>query len=458
MQSVRKLAFLLIAALILALPAAVFAQTATPSPAAPVESGASIEVGDSVTDELTTEQITQRYTFEGESGQLVTITAISEDFDTYLTLEDEFGTSLDTDDDSAGNLDSRIGPFEIPSNGTYTAVVSSYSGNATGEYTISLSTVEMDLIEYTQVIDAELTTAQLTALYTFRATAGDVITVSMDSDAFDSYLELSDAADPSYSLISDDDGGGGLNSMIGPFTVPFTGSFLISASSLSNSDVGAFTLRLNRVELSEIAFGDTVETELSEDIPALYFGFDGSTGDVIDVDVESDGAVDTVVSIKGPDNYEIGYDDDSGDNFDPEIRSLVLNQTGRYTLVVQPYADGDFGAFSVTITQSELASLDDGPQTVRLNDKQYQGVLSFEGVAGETVRLSFDSSSDSTFSQPTITVTQGGTEIAYVSTTSVTDVAFSITIPSDGEVIVQIDDYSYTNVVLEVSMEAVEEE
>jgi hypothetical protein len=458
MQSARKLAFLLIAALVLALPAAVFAQTATPS--APVETGAgtSIEVGDSVTDELTVEQITQRYTFTGESGQLVTITLVSEDFDTYLTLEDQFGTSLDTDDDSAGNLDSRIGPWEVPSNGEYTIVVSSYSGNATGEYTLSLDTVELDLIEYTQVIDDELTTDRLTGLYTFSGTAGDVITIGMESDAFDSYLQLFDANDSSYSLITDDDGGNGLNSMIGPYTLPFTGSYLINASSLSNSDVGAFTLRLNRIELSDIEYGETVEAELSESIPTLYYGFDGTTGDVIDVDVESNDAVDTVVSVKGPDNYEVGYDDDSGDNFDPEIRSLVLNQTGRYTLVVQPYASGDFGEFNVTITQSELASLDDGPQTVRLNDKQYQGVLRFEGVAGQTVRLSFDSSNNSSTSQPTITVTQEGLEIAYISSTSVTDVAFSIIVPNDGEVIVQIDDYSYTSTVLNVSMEVVEEE
>src|SRR5690606_18853597 len=102
-------------------------------------------------------------------------------------------------------------------------------------------------------------------------------------------LTLSDPA--GLELISNDDGGGSLNALIGPYTLPETGDYLITASSWSGSSSGDFELIFARAELITLEYGDTATVEFDDDNTVAYFAFEGSDGDVIDIYV--DGDVDT---------------------------------------------------------------------------------------------------------------------------------------------------------------------
>ena len=72
------------------------------------------------------------YSFEGESGQTVTITMASEEFDTLLILLDPEGEEIAVNDDYGGTLNSTI-VTTLPASGAYTVLAGSYSGQG-GEY------------------------------------------------------------------------------------------------------------------------------------------------------------------------------------------------------------------------------------------------------------------------------------------------------------------------------------
>lgn len=85
------------------------------------------------------------YEFDGEAGQAMTIELQSEDFDTILLLKGPNGDILTSNDDYGGTLNSTI-VLELPEDGTYSAVASSFSGQG-GDYQIEVRPAS----EYEQV-------------------------------------------------------------------------------------------------------------------------------------------------------------------------------------------------------------------------------------------------------------------------------------------------------------------
>lgn len=439
MLKVSRIVSLTLLLVLMALPLTAGAQAAEP-----------IAIGDSVEGTLTEANSQALYEFEATAGQTISITLSSSDFDAYLLLQVGDENVIASDDDSAGSLNSRIGAFTIPEDGTYTIVATSYSayynsGATPGDFTLSLAEFETRSIEYTQTVDAELTDEELVAYYTFSGQEGDTVIIRLNSSDFDSYLRLSDAGGE---LMSNDDGGGNLNSLIGPYVLPATGTYTIAASSLSESATGSYTLSLERVELNIINFGDEVEGELGKNAPAIYFSFEGTSGDVVSIEVDSD--ADTNLTLNDPYNYQVAFDEDGGSGANPEISEVSLNSTGIYTIVVQsPF--GDTGPFTLTLARSELPSLDEGSQTLSFSTEQTQRGVVFTANAGETVRLTL--SSGGAEASPSVDVLQAGNSLTYISSSRVSQLSVDFVTPDDGDVVVNISDYSYTNLRLQVTLE-----
>ncbi|MBZ0296617.1 MAG: PPC domain-containing protein [Anaerolineae bacterium] len=445
--------FVFLLCLLIGMP--VLAQDATP-----------VEIGESVSGELSESQPEALYTFSGEQGQSIIITLTSDDFDAYLRLQDEAGDDIATDDDSAGGFNSQIGPLPLPTNDTYTVVATSLSGNATGSYTLTVdrSSVEpddtedmdtdssMQTIEYGQTIEDELTSEVLARVYSFTGAEGDAVTIRLSSDEFDSYLTLQDSN--GTTLLTDDDGAGSLNSLIGPYALPADDTYTIIASSLSGDAIGSYTLVFNTAAITSLAF-DTPQ-EVTVETGGTYFQFDAEAGQVIDIVAESGDTVDTKMSLHSPSNYEVASDDDSGGSFDPAIRNFAVVETGTYTLLLSPYSEFDTGDVTVTLTSVELESLDDGPQVLKLNEKQNHALVTFEGVADQPVRLTFEIDSEDDYASPSVTLTQAGSSLSYNSFTNVQEVSFVTVIPDDGPVTITVENYSYTNISITVTLEAIE--
>lgn len=79
-----------------------------------------------------------RWTFSGRAGDTVTISMVSNEFDSYMELYDQNNNLAAFDDDSGGNRNSLIAYFTLPTTGTYTVAARSYTSSASGQYTLSL--------------------------------------------------------------------------------------------------------------------------------------------------------------------------------------------------------------------------------------------------------------------------------------------------------------------------------
>lgn len=413
-----------------------------------------IAVGDSVTGELTTRAPESTYSLEVEADATVMITLTSNDFDTYLVLSDAAGDEIATDDDSAGSLNSRI-TYTFPDAGEYTITATSYSAHnggtaRTGAYTLSVAGVQTETIEYGETINGVLTNDMLSAEYRFTAAAGDSVAIALNSDDFDAYLRLRDAS--GTEIAYNDDGGGSLNSLIGPITLTDGGVYTIVASSFSSNSTGNFVLVLSTANLMPITAGASLEGELTASEGQAYYTFEANAGDVIDISVESD--IDTNLTVTDPYNYQVASDDDGGKGNNPEISDLVLSSAGTYTIIVgSPFSET--GAFTIELTRATVPSLNDGPVTLNFNSSVSSRILGYTAEAGDVLRVTADLVSGSSMS-PNIGIQQGDSSVAYGSANSVSSFSYTFTVANGGDLTIDFSEYSYSNTQVEVRITSAE--
>ncbi len=125
-------------------------------------------------------------------------------------------------------------------------------------------------------VQGEITTDTPEALYIFEGTAGDVITVSMTADVagVDSFLEL--LLPDGSTAMTDDDTGGNLNSLLGPYTLPQSGTYTVRATRFGQAmggSAGPYTLLLKRVEPLALTPGEGVTVEVNAAQPFAFMTF-----------------------------------------------------------------------------------------------------------------------------------------------------------------------------------------
>ncbi|MEL6491735.1 MAG: PPC domain-containing protein [Cyanobacteria bacterium J06621_3] len=74
-----------------------------------------------------------------EAGDQITIDAISDDFDTLVTLMDENGVTVSENDDGPDGSTNSLLFARISEGGKYTIRVRSYAGEGSGPFTIKLA-------------------------------------------------------------------------------------------------------------------------------------------------------------------------------------------------------------------------------------------------------------------------------------------------------------------------------
>jgi hypothetical protein len=418
-----------------------------------------IGIGDTVEGALTANKLAQTYTLEAVGGQVVSITLRSDDFDAHLSLLDGEGNLLTRNDDTNGR-NSAILSYALPPSSSYTIVAESYRNYSGGEgevgaYTLAVTEQLTEPMEYGQLVNSELTPTETARNYVFAGQAGDVIVVSQSSTQFDAFLYLLDSS--GTQLVSNDDGGGGSDALIGPFALPSTGNYTIHASSFGGTATGTFTLDLNRIEIVPITVNEDLEVEFGEGERGKYFSFDGTLGELVSITVSGDGVVNTVLSLNDPANAQIASDDDSGSGPNPEIFQQSLTLTGSYTVALQ-VINGRAGNVTIRVDRLPPPSLDSGAQTITFNEAQVLRAVTFTANAGETVRLNIRATSvvDLTKVESpelSITLLQGQATVATADATFITDLNFSFTTATSGLVVVQIEDSSGSGLAYEVSLE-----
>jgi hypothetical protein len=294
--------------------------------------------------------------------------------------------------------------------------------------------------------------------YTFSAKAGETLVISLNSDAFDPLIEVYDES--GNEVGRDDDSGGFPNARL-IFTTAQGGNFTIRVTSFSGAASGPYTLSLNTLTTIPITYGAPVEVQMQGTAPVILT-FEGTEGDVLNIFAVSPTGEDTRLALRGPDGAEIAQDDDSGADFNPYLRRVILPSTGTYQLALAPFSDTSLsGAVTVTIEETELLTLDANPQTVALGgDNPESEVFQFEAEAGTTYRI-IVSLDPSNTSGATIEIFQGGEDFASTSMSaygSTSRLTMDFAPASAGPIIIQVSSSPLSDAAADVtvSMETVE--
>ncbi len=200
------------------------------------------------------------YVFEGQAGQEVAIDMVSRDIDPYvilISLEDE--EFYIEDDDSGGDLNARL-ITTLPITGRYVILANSYAEGEQGNYELSLNQVggssasanrnshsggsgnDFILRRQGSLGSGDSLAPDNTYYdeYSFQGRAGQRVTITLESNEFDTYLALGD--DNGNLIDSNDDyQSGGTNSQI-VTTLPQDGNYTIIVNGYSPADQGRYAL------------------------------------------------------------------------------------------------------------------------------------------------------------------------------------------------------------------------
>lgn len=240
-----------------------------------------IRMGQTVEGRLTTESkkapedqsFYDLYTFTGRRGERIRFIMRSSDFDAYLNVgrTDKSGgfESLDTDDDGAGGTDAKV-ELTLPADGAYAIRANTLNAGPTGAYTLR---VEQGVVPGPPVVRpiavGQTLTGELSEtdpeldddnsrydLYTFQARAGDGVTATLRSSAFDAFVALGRMRGDEFEVIkSDDDNGGGTDARVSA-TLTEAGTYTLRVNSYEGGKTGPYTLELASGVVADSEDGD----------------------------------------------------------------------------------------------------------------------------------------------------------------------------------------------------------
>lgn len=202
----------------------------------------------------------------------------------------------------------------------------------------------------------------LARLYSFDASAGDVVTISMAqaSDDLDPYLVLLGSAGQVFA--TDDDSGDDTlgvlySAQIQNFEIPADGDYLILATSFSAirgvfdplRDPLSYEIAINgnalpsdgdsesvTLSATEVARGDNLQLAISPQESVYFLQFAGTAGETVTLDMQSD-EFDTLLYLFAPDGTRIAASDDTDGSTNSRLEEIELPQDGTYLIFAASY-------------------------------------------------------------------------------------------------------------------------
>ncbi len=307
--------------------------------------------------------IADRYEFIISSSQALVITLNSTDFDAFLRVRDgSSGAEVATDDESGGGGNALISRTFAA--GTYEIQASTFSEGETGGYTLSLQAVPPPtLISVGQTLNRTLVASDGRSVgcsgcfadrYEFSINSSQALVIRLDSTDFDAFLRVLDST--GSELVTDDDSGGGTNSVIS--RIFQAGTYRIEATSFSEDQQGAYTLSLQEVPVTMISVGETVSGTLNsadgrsvgcaECFTDLYeFNISSSQDLAIGLDSMDFDAFLRVLDSSG---MVVASDDDSGGG--TNARTLSTFEAGTYRIEATTFSEDEAGAYTVSLEEA----------------------------------------------------------------------------------------------------------
>lgn len=271
--------------------------TGAAPPVTPQQFSGELAQGDS---QLQSGEFTDTYPLQGVAGQQVEISLSSDQFDTYLALSGP-GLQEYNDDDTANNTRNSRLVATLPANGQYTIHVTSYAAGEVGAYQLSVAPAQAttatdalaggnaESFAAGQTMNGELiagdttlTSGEFIDTYSFQGTAGQRVTIDMQSTALDPYLIL--LAPSGAQEDNDDISANDRNARI-ETTLAETGQYRIGATTYQPGETGAYVVTLQQGSAPQISASNSARR-----VYAVMVGISDYPGTANDLPLTADDA------------------------------------------------------------------------------------------------------------------------------------------------------------------------
>ena len=293
------------------------------------------------------------WSFDGTAGQVFSVEASSEEFDTLVALLSPTGEGLGSNDD-AGDLgtDSRLVAV-VPEAGRYLIRVTSYRDGGSGEYSLSFRVVENPPMLAQGVAGG--TASERGDFLSFEGVAGQIVRVQASSDNFDPVIEVVSPGGDRLGI--DDDGGGGLDAAL-VTVLPTTGRYRARVTASSEERArGTYEVAVQPMDVQPLVANASGIAMLGEGglEAQILWSFEGMAGQTVAVNASSDD-FDTVVKLLVARTGEVVAVNDDGDIDTNSELTAILHETGRYLVQVTSF-DGVGGAYEVRVDTVDAGEL-----------------------------------------------------------------------------------------------------
>jgi hypothetical protein len=334
------------------------------------------------------------WTFSAQAHHRYVVTLRSDDFDASLVVGPDILPGCDAcsvDDDGGGGTNASL-EYVGAEGGTYKIRAQSFDADGVGSYELILE--DAGVHDETKLAPIASTPIALGALvqgtlgrgdaknygrsysdtYSYQGRAGDVLVVTLESEAFDAVLHFGWVNQGTcMELDSDDDGGEGTNSRL-VVTLREDGEHHVHVGSSAPGGRGAYTLRVERatepveelrVEAEDskwpIVAGRTIEGRLDDADPradddSFYeaWTYMGGVGETITIRMQSTDFDPYLVvgrTVTG-EWREMETNDDGPDGTHNSELTLTLPQNGEYVIRANSFAAGQTGRYTLRIDRN----------------------------------------------------------------------------------------------------------
>jgi hypothetical protein len=295
-----------------------------------------------------------RWNFEGQSGQVINLSMVSSEFDTFLELRDAADSILAENDDGPDGTNAVINAFSLPGDGVYTAIARSLSNDEAGEYEITLKQVKVaaggGTLEPDQTLQVSLAPNQIDT-WEFSAEADTYVTIAVNSDQIDTYLELFDPED--RLLTADDDSGGGLNATILDFPVTESGVYKVVVKPSRQEGLQSGIYEISMAVMEDLASTGQLEADqpITRDLLAgeqHTWTFSAEEDTFVTVRMNSE-TLDTYLALYD-DTGELLYINDDFFAKQAAITNFIVPRDGDYRVVARAYSSDENGEYTISLS------------------------------------------------------------------------------------------------------------
>lgn len=329
-----------------------------------------IRYGEVVTGTLDRLTPINTFFFDGLRGDYVSLRVrpISGNLDPVLTVSTSDGRVLTNQDDSRTGLGGQVETLLIERSDRYRVVVAVFGyglGSTAGSFELLLerignSPISGSALRYGDTLSNTISNAEPELFYSFRATQGDILNLTMQhlSGDLDPYLQIVQVIDGQPRVLIDSDDGipGTLDARIEAFIIPQDGTYYIIATrygQVAGTSTGNFLLLLEEAAESgqgispqaalPLALGAAVDGTLDNETFERYYRFEAVQDDIVTIRMDRiEGDLDCYITLFNANLQPLTFDDDSGEGVQNSlIAEYRVPTTGTYYIVATRYQQAD---------------------------------------------------------------------------------------------------------------------